>query len=131
METVAQYREIIHGLLEEYHAFLVRLTRTDVDTEILCDDLHGLYMLMQIGCRAETRVHRPLFYLRLKEGKIHMEEGWTKAGIANALMRAEQFRRLTSCWRSIPPISGARPLRLPSRDCLHLTRPQPLPSIPP
>ena len=43
---------------------------------------------MRIGWRAETRVHRPLFYLRLKDGKIHVEEDWTKEGIANELMRA-------------------------------------------
>ncbi|MCW3094396.1 MAG: XisI protein [Chthonomonadaceae bacterium] len=88
MENVAQYREIIHRLLEEYHAFLTELTKTDVDTEILCDDTHGQYMVMRIGWRAETRVHRPLFYLRLKDGKIHVEDDWTKEGIATELMLA-------------------------------------------
>ncbi len=88
MEAIAQYREIIHRLLEEYCAFLDGVTKTDVDTEILCDDLHGQYMLMRIGWRGETRVHRPLFYLRLKDGKVHVEEDWTKEGIASELMRA-------------------------------------------
>lgn len=88
METIVRYREIIHRLLEEYRAFLTELTKTDVDTEILCDDQNGQYMVMRIGWRAETRVHRPLFYLRLKDGKIHVEEDWTKEGIANELMRA-------------------------------------------
>jgi hypothetical protein len=45
-------------------------------------------MLMRIGWRAETRVHRPLIDLRRKEDKIHVEEDWTKEGIANELMRA-------------------------------------------
>ena len=86
MENVTRYREIIHRLLEEYRAFLTELTKTNVDTEILCDDHNGQYMVMRIGWRAETRVHRPLFYLRLKEGKIYVEEDWTKEGIANELM---------------------------------------------
>lgn len=88
MENVARYREIIHRLLEEYRAFLTELTKTDVDTEILCDDRNGQYMVMRIGWRSETRVHRPLFYLRLKDGKIQVEEDWTKEGIANELMQA-------------------------------------------
>jgi len=88
MENVVGYREIIHRLLEEYRTFLAELTKTDVDTEILCDDTHGQYMVMRIGWRAEIRVHRPVFYLRLKDGKIHVEEDWTKEGIANELMQA-------------------------------------------
>lgn len=88
MENVAQYREIVHRLLEEYRSFLTALTKTDVDTEILCDDRNGQYMVMRIGWRAETRVHRPLFYLRLKDAKIYIEEDWTKEGIANELMQA-------------------------------------------
>ncbi len=85
---MTQYRDIIHRLLDEYHSFLTELTKTDVDTEVLCDDHGGQYMVMRIGWRGETRVHRPLFYLRLKCGKIYVEEDWTKEGIANELMRA-------------------------------------------
>ena len=88
MEKIDRYREIVHGLLEEYREFLTDLTRTDVDTEILSDDLNGQYLLMRIGWRGETRVRRPLFYLRLKEGKIYIEEDWTKEGIANELIRS-------------------------------------------
>ena len=88
MEKVVRYREIIHQLLEEYRSFLAALTKTEVDTEILCDDHNGQYMVMRIGWRSETRVHRPLFYLRLKEGKIWVEEDWTKEGIVNELVLA-------------------------------------------
>jgi hypothetical protein len=88
MEKVTRYREIIHGLLGEYSAFLTELTQTDVDTEVLCDDGSGQYMVMRIGWRAGTRVHRPLIYLRLRDGKVWVEEDWTKEGIATELMRA-------------------------------------------
>ena len=88
MENITRYCEIIHRLLEEYRDFPAKLTKTDVDTEILCDDHHGQYMVMRIGWRAETRVHRPLFNLRLRDGKIHVEVDWTKEGIANELMQA-------------------------------------------
>ena len=88
MEKVDAYRDIIHRLLTEYRDFLARQTKTDVDTEILCDDANGQYMLMRVGWRGETRVHRPLFYLRLKNDKIWIEEDWTKEGIANELIPA-------------------------------------------
>ena len=88
MDSLERYREIIHQLLEEYRVFLTELTKTNVDTEILCDDNNGQYMVMRIGWRDETRVHRPLFYLRIKNGKIHVEEDWTKEGIANELIQA-------------------------------------------
>ena len=88
MERVAKYREIIHALLSDYHDLLAQQTKTDVDTETICDDNHGQYMLMRVGWRGETRVRRPLFYLRLKNDKIWVEEDWTKEGIVHELVLA-------------------------------------------
>lgn len=88
MEKLEQYRELIHGLLSEYRDFLAMQTRTDVETEIVCDDVSGQYMVMRVGWRGETRVRRPLFYLRLKNDKIWIEEDWTKEGIAHELTLA-------------------------------------------
>src|SRR5262245_44250541 len=88
MEKVVVYRDIIHRLLREYRDFLVRQTKTPVETEIICDDANGQYMVMRIGWRGETRVRRALFYLRLKDGKIWIEEDWTKESIAEELIRA-------------------------------------------
>jgi len=86
METIERYRTIIHRLLSEYQEFYRRGTQTEVDTEIVADDTHGQYMVMRVGWRGETRVRRPLFYLRLKENKIWIEGDWTKDGIASELM---------------------------------------------
>ncbi len=88
MEQVEPYREIIHRLLTEYRDFLVQQTQTEVETEIVSDDVNGQYMVMRVGWRRETRVRRALFYLRLKNGKIWIEEDWTKEGIALQLARA-------------------------------------------
>ncbi len=88
MEKIERFREIIHRLLTEYWEFYQRNTQTDVDTEIVADDTHDQYMVMRVGWRGETRVRRPLFYLRLKDGKIWIEEDWTKDGIASELMAA-------------------------------------------
>ena len=88
METIEKYREVIHRLQMEFRDVLVSQTKTDVDTEIISDDENGQYLLMRVGWRGETRVRRPLFYLRLKGGKIWIEEDWTKEGIANELVLA-------------------------------------------
>src|SRR5438046_1021115 len=83
LERLAKYRNVIHRLLSEYHDLFAQQTKTDVDTEMICDDSHGQYMVMRVGWRGETRVRRPLFYLRLKNDKIWIEEDWTKEGIAH------------------------------------------------
>lgn len=88
MEAVEQYRQIIHRLLKEYHDFLAENTKTDVETEIVSDDANGQYMVVRVGWRGEKRVRRPTFYLRLKNGKIWVEEDWTKDGIAQELIDA-------------------------------------------
>ena len=88
METIEKHRAIIHRLLAEYRDFLVEQTRTEVETEIVCDDLNGQYMIMRVGWRGDTRVRRALFYLRLKGEKIWIEEDWTKEGIAHELVLA-------------------------------------------
>ncbi len=54
MGKMAKFRDIIHKLLEEYRALLTELTKTDVDTEILCDDANGQYMVRRVGWRADT-----------------------------------------------------------------------------
>ena len=88
MEKMIKYREIIYHLLTEYRGFFAEQTKTDVDTEIIRDDANGQYMVMRVGWRGQTRVRRPLFYLRLKDGKIWVEEDWTKEGIAHELVLA-------------------------------------------
>ncbi len=89
MERIAQYRQVIHCLLEEYAQVYEAVSDVGVDTNIIVDDAHGEYILMRVGWRGETRVRRPTFYLRLRNGKIWVEEDWTKEGIATELMARE------------------------------------------
>ena len=86
MERIAPYRTIIHCLLEDYAKFFDAVSDPDVDTDIVADDDHGEYLLMRVGWRGETRVRRPVFYLRLRNCKIWIEEDWTKEGIVTELM---------------------------------------------
>ena len=86
MERIAQYRKIIHCLLEDYTQVYAAAADPGVDTDIIIDDEHGEYLLMRVGWRGETRVRRSVFYLRLRSGKIWIEEDWTKEGVVTQLM---------------------------------------------
>jgi uncharacterized protein (UPF0335 family) len=88
MDRVERYREIIHCLMEEYRQLYARQMGSGVDTAVICDDAHGEYLLMRVGWRGETRVRRPVFYLRLKDRKVRIEEDWTQEGIATELVAA-------------------------------------------
>jgi hypothetical protein len=88
MDRIEQHRQIIRELQEEYLHLYAGQPESGVDTAVICDDAHGEYLLMRVGWRGETRVHRPLFYLRLKAGKIWIEEDWTQDGIATELVAA-------------------------------------------
>jgi hypothetical protein len=88
MDRLGQYREIIHHLLEEYERLYQSQPESEVETAVIGDDTRGHYLLMRVGWRGETRVRRSLFYLRLKDGKIWIEEDWTQEGIATDLVAA-------------------------------------------
>jgi hypothetical protein len=88
MDRIERYREIVHRLLEEYQCLYADQPGSDVETAVICDDTHGEYLLMRVGWRDDTRVRRPTFYLRLKDGKIWIEEDWTQEGVATELVAA-------------------------------------------
>ena len=88
MDTLTNYRGIISCVLEEYRELYAQSRDEDVDLTIIQDDTHGEYMLMRVGWRGEKRVDKPVFYLRIKNGKIHIEEDWTEEGVVMSLERA-------------------------------------------
>ena len=88
MDRVERHREIIHRLMDEYRQLYTGQPDSGVETAVICDDRHGEYLLMRVGWRGETRVRRPVFYLRLKDGKIWIEEDWTSEGVATELVAA-------------------------------------------
>ncbi|GAB4455872.1 MAG: hypothetical protein OHK0029_12740 [Armatimonadaceae bacterium] len=88
MDRVDKYREIIHRILVEYRNWYQDPTDKEVDTEIIRDDVNGQYLLMRVGWHGETRIRRPLFYLRLRGSEIWIEEDWTEEGVNTALRDA-------------------------------------------
>ena len=90
MDALTNYRGIIACVPEKYHDSYAQGQPKEIDTVILRDDERGEYRLFRFGWESKKRVHDPVFYLRIKNDKIYIEENWTRA-----------FRITTSCWRSI------------------------------
>ena len=88
METITNYRSIIACVLEKYRESYARGEPESVDTAIVADDGHGEYMLTQIGWEGKKRLREIVFYLRLKNDKIYIEEDWTEEGVVMDLTRA-------------------------------------------
>lgn len=88
MDRVERYRDILHQFLTDYRNWYAEPVDSGVDTEIVSDDDNGQYLLMRVGWHGETRIRRPVFYMRLKNGKIWIEEDWTKDGLAEGLIAA-------------------------------------------
>ncbi len=88
MNTLTSYRGLIACVLERYRESYAQGQPEAIDTVILRDDAHGEYMLFRVGWDGKKRVHNPVFYLRLKNGKIYIEEDWTEEGVVMDLTRA-------------------------------------------
>ena len=88
MDTLTKYRGIISCILTEYRDSYAQGQPEEIDTVILQDDDHGEYMLFRVGWDGKKRVHNPVFYLRLKNNKIYIEEDWTEVGVVVDLVQA-------------------------------------------
>ena len=88
MDTLTKYRDIIARVLEKYQEANAPTELEGVDLIVIQDDAHGEYMLMRVGWQGEDRVDKPVFYLRIKNSKIYIEEDWTEEGIVTDLTRA-------------------------------------------
>jgi hypothetical protein len=59
-----------------------------VETTLIADDENGVYHLLDVGWRDRKRVTQTFLLVRVKDGKIWIEEDWTEDGIASDLMKA-------------------------------------------
>lgn len=83
---VEEYRQIIHNILTEHATY--GMPEEHIETLIVSDDEHGHYMLIEVGWQRPRRIYSVVFHLRLKEGKIWIEQDWTKDGVTYELLDA-------------------------------------------
>ncbi|MBJ7900239.1 MAG: XisI protein [Cyanobacteria bacterium RI_101] len=88
MAKLTRYRQIIEKILTEYRDWAADSNQVGVQECIAFDREHNHYFWFSIGWNDKQRDFSINAYLRLKDGKIWIEEDWTKQGIANDLLEA-------------------------------------------
>src|SRR2546423_637904 len=88
MDKMTTYRNLIKGELTTILELLQRRPNPNVEPMCVFDDEQGRYLLLKFGWTKDHRVRAITLFLRLKDGKIWIEEDWTEDGIALDLLRA-------------------------------------------
>ena len=88
MDKVSRYRETIKRLLTELADVSNRGEDAAVETVCAFDEERDQYLLLTVGWQGSRRQRGTPLYLRLRDGKVWVEEDWTDQGIANRLLQA-------------------------------------------
>src|SRR5256885_8116806 len=88
MGRLTEYRGLIERLFKEYERLYNLQPRPGVESFVVFDEERGHYILMSLGWSEGRRVRQMVLYVRLRNGKIWVEEDWTEAGIATELLKA-------------------------------------------
>ncbi len=86
MDRVINYRQMIKRIiLEEAEHY----EDTDaIESVIYFDDDRSNYMLQRLGWDSYERVDRRFILVRLRNGKVYIDDDWTQDGIAPMLVEA-------------------------------------------
>ncbi len=93
MDRVKEYSEIIKRLLCEREKLARASLPQGLEVTCLFDDTTGYYALLTVGWMKEERVSGTTLLLRIKDGKIRVEEDLTDAPIVDDLVDAGVPRR--------------------------------------
>ena len=88
MDKQLKYQQLIKELCRRYAAQIKPHPTPGVDLELLLDDTYANYMLIHVGWFKQERNRDITLYLRVKEGKIWIEEDWLEQGVATDLLAA-------------------------------------------
>jgi XisI protein len=88
MDRVNEYRSIIKQVLDDYYRLYTGSENPNFETFLLCDESQAQYLLMRLGWDGDRRVNRNVIHLRLRDGRIWVEEDWTEQGVATDLLAA-------------------------------------------
>jgi hypothetical protein len=88
MDRVKEYRQTIKRLLRERERLACPFLPPGLDVTCLFDDVSGQYALLTIGWMQGERVSGTTLLLRIRDGKIWVEEDGTDAPIADDLVQA-------------------------------------------
>ena len=89
MDKVDHYREIIRRTLTSLADFINQHWRQpQAEAHCVIDVEHDQHLLVKTGWTKTQRVRGTTLYLRLRDGKVWIEEDWTEEGISKDLVAA-------------------------------------------
>jgi arginine decarboxylase-like protein len=86
MDKMNQYRAIVQDILTEYHQLNLKSQSTS-ESVLVFDETHDQYLLLLMGWHKDERIKSVMIHIRLKDGKIWIEEDWTEDGVATDLLQ--------------------------------------------
>jgi hypothetical protein len=86
MDKMTKYRRLITRLVNEYASYVPANGR--IEPIPVCDRKNDNYLLLHAGWEGGRRVHWTIFHLRLRDGKIWVEEDGVEHGIDQELLDA-------------------------------------------
>lgn len=86
MDKLTTYRTLIKNLLQAHVDIAKQTPSPTRETHLLLDEERDHYMVFDTGWWGKKRIHTPVLYVRLHQGKIWVEEDWTEDGLATELV---------------------------------------------
>ncbi|AOY83778.1 XisI protein [Moorena producens JHB] len=84
MEKVAQYREYVQRLLNQYAQDDV--SNDEVEVQLIFDTVRDHYQWMNVGWEDLNRIYRSIVHLDIKDGKIWLQQNLTDLNPAEDLV---------------------------------------------
>jgi hypothetical protein len=88
MDKLMQYRELVKRHLMGLAALVKSQPLPGVETDCVFDEDRDHYLLLNVGWSKRRRVRGITLHVRLRDGKIWVEEDLTEDGIATVLVKA-------------------------------------------
>ena len=85
-EKVNHYRRILQEIIERHAQMATEPPQPE--SFVVSDTVHDHYLLLDVGWEANKRAHYIVIHLRLKDGKVYIEEDGIEYGIARDLLDA-------------------------------------------
>ena len=89
MEKLEYYRHLIRKILTDYYELDAKSTDLTLECALIFDERHDHYLLVVMGWLGEERIKENTIHVRLRDGKIWIEEDWTEDGVVTDLLQAK------------------------------------------
>lgn len=87
MDTRLKYQDILKSVLQDHADYRANLLDA-YTSQVLFDDEHGQYLVLDIGWSGDKYLHNTPIHLSLIDDKIWIQYDDTEEGVANDLLEA-------------------------------------------